>query len=71
MRNLLLLVLLPVAVSSQTAIPQWTDFYVPTIWKGPNAPVKFVRQDERMFRTRLTEAAKEPPDFAGHYRVAG
>lgn len=70
MRYLSILILLPLVAKSQS-IPKWEDFHVSTIWKGPNAPVKLVRRDERMFRTRLTEAAKEPPDFAGHYRVAG
>lgn len=53
------------------ATPKWEDY--PTsepIWKGPNAAPKLVRADERMFQTRITNAAKEPPDFAGHYRFA-
>lgn len=65
-----LFILLPLVAASQS-IPQWQDFRVSTIWKGTNAPVKLARKDERMFRTRLTEAAKEPPDFAGHYRFVG
>ncbi|HEX7333686.1 MAG TPA: hypothetical protein VF290_19450, partial [Pyrinomonadaceae bacterium] len=33
---------------------------------GKNAPVIITRAD-RMFRTRLKEAAQEKPNFAGHY----
>lgn len=51
--------------------PKWEDHPALTpVWKGPNASPKLVRADERMFRTNITNAAKEPPDFAGHYRFA-
>lgn len=39
-------------------------------WNGPNAPLKLTTSSERMFRTRLGEAAKEGANFAGHYRFA-
>lgn len=32
--------------------------------------LKLITRSERMFRTNLSNAAKEPPDFAGHYRIA-
>jgi len=38
-------------------------------WNGVSAPVKLASRSERMFRTNLTNAAKEPPNFAGHYRL--
>lgn len=51
--------------------PKWEDYpAIEPIWKGPNAAPKLIRSDERMFRTNITKAAKEPPDFAGHYRFA-
>jgi hypothetical protein len=53
---------------AQPAPPRWQEFPAPTDWQGPNAPVKFARPDERMFRTRLTAAAKLPPNFAAHYQ---
>ena len=49
-------------------IPKFEDFSVATRWTGPNAPVKLAGPDERMFRTQLTNGAKEQPNFAGHYR---
>jgi len=32
--------------------------------------VEFKSPSERLFRTQIKEAAKKPPDFAGHYRFA-
>lgn len=52
-------------------VPKFEDFRVTTRWIGPNAAVKLVRPDERMFRTKLSNGAKENPNFAGHYRFVG
>lgn len=52
-------------------VPRWEDFKVSTAWNGPSAPLRLVRPDERMFRTRLEQAVRQAPDFAGHYRFAG
>jgi hypothetical protein len=41
---------------------------LPEKWTGPGAPVKLTSPLERLFRTNLREAAKQPPNFAGHYR---
>jgi hypothetical protein len=38
--------------------------------ENPPAPVVITTRAERMFRTRLTDASKESPNFAGHYRFA-
>jgi hypothetical protein len=51
--------------------PRFEDYPVREKWNGPPAPLKLSTRSERMFRTRLTNAAKESPDFAGHYRFAG
>jgi len=51
--------------------PRFEDFPVTEKWNQPPAPLKLVTRSERMFRTQLTNAAKEPPDFAGSYRFAG
>ena len=37
-------------------------------WTGPSAAVKLVSPEELLFRTSLREAAKQPPNFAGHFR---
>jgi hypothetical protein len=48
--------------------PQFEDFPVSTVYKGPHAPVDLSSNPEaRAYRTRLREGAKKPPNFAGHY----
>jgi hypothetical protein len=70
-RRLLSSVVATTLLISSEAIPKFEDFRVTTQMSGPNAPVKLVRPDERMFRTQLSEGAKEKPNFAGHYRFVG
>jgi hypothetical protein len=50
-------------------LPRFEDFPVTEHWDGVPAPVRLATRSERMFRTRLTQAAKEPPNFASHYRI--
>ena len=48
--------------------PQFEDFPVTTVYKGPHAPVDLSSNPEAAtYRTRLREGAKKPPNFAGHY----
>jgi hypothetical protein len=49
-------------------LPRIEDYPVTDVWHGTPAPVKLTTRSERLFRTNLTNAAKEPPNFAGHYR---
>lgn len=51
-------------------LPRFEEYPVTEAWKGSPAPVRLTSRAERMFRTALREAAKQPPDFAGHYRFA-
>lgn len=39
-------------------------------WNGSNAPIRLRTSAERHYKTRLTEAARLPPNFAGHYHFA-
>jgi len=57
-----------VMVSAQNRPPRFEDFPAPTDWKGPAAVVTLTARSERVYRTRLLKAAKEPPNFATHYR---
>jgi len=50
--------------------PKFEDYPAAEVWNGTSAPVKLTTRSERMFRTKLTDAAKEPPNFAAHYRIA-
>lgn len=52
-------------------LPRFEDYPVREIWRGPAARPRLLTKSERMFRAQLTEAAKKPPNFAGHYRIAG
>jgi hypothetical protein len=54
------------AVQAQRKMPQFRDYPVTDVYRGKTAPVVLTR-DDRMFRTRLKRAAKEKPNFAGHY----
>lgn len=46
--------------------PQFQDYPVKEQFKGKNAPIKLT-PESRVFETRLRKAAKEKPNFAGHY----
>lgn len=50
--------------------PQFEEYPVNERWAGTPSPIKFKTYSDRLFRTQFKNAAKEPPDFAGHYRVA-
>ena len=49
--------------------PRFEDYPVKEVWQGVPANLRLTTRSERMFRTNLTTAAKEPPNFAGHYRL--
>ena len=53
---------------AQRRVPQFKDFPVDEAFVGKNAPV-IITRDDRMFRTRIREAARGKPNFAGHYIV--
>ena len=47
--------------------PRFEDFLV-DVWHGMPAPIQITTRAERRFKTRLTNAAKQEPNFGGHYR---
>jgi hypothetical protein len=51
-------------------LPRFEDYAVQEKWGGTAAPVKFQTPSDREYRTQFTRASKQPPNFAGHYRVA-
>jgi hypothetical protein len=53
-------------VFSQQRLPRFKDYPVSDFFTGANAPL-VLKRDDRMFRTRLREASREKPNFAGHY----
>jgi len=54
---------------AQSRVPRFRDYPVSEAYVGQNAPI-VLKRDDMMFRTRLREAAKEKPNFAGHYILA-
>lgn len=57
-------------VQAQSSVPQFKGYPVAEKpFTGKNAPVKMSRKDQ-IFRTRIREAAKEKPNYAGHYILA-
>jgi len=50
-------------------VPRFEDYPVAGSWHQVPALLKLTTRSERMFRTNLENAAKEPPNFAGHYRI--
>jgi len=55
------------AVAWASDIPQFAAYPAPPVYRGRNAEPKLSTQSARTFRTRLQEAAKEKPNFAGRY----
>ena len=56
------------SVSGQTGVPRFNDYQVNEHFAGKTAPLVLSRE-ARMYRTRLKEAARERPNFDGHYVV--
>src|SRR5437763_571379 len=56
--------------SPQSVPPRFEDYPIREIWQGPPAPLKLTTRSDRMFKTQLTNTAKEPPNFAGRFRMA-
>ena len=54
---------------AQNKPPLFKDYPVAETYTGKNAPL-VLRREDVTFRTRLREAAKGKPNFAGHYIVA-
>lgn len=64
-----LAILLTSASANATGLStsSFNDFKVTTVYQGAPAQVILKTDDEKAFRTRLREAAKQPVNFAGQY----
>ena len=56
--------------AQQQGIPQFEDFPAGKVFSGTNALVNFTYHTDRIYRTPLAEASRQPPNFAGHYVLA-
>ena len=54
--------------ASAKPLPRFEDYPVAEQWHDTPALVRLTTASERLFQTKLTEASKQPPNFAGHYR---
>ena len=63
------LALLAAALTQGADLPHFDEYPSSAEWHGPAAAVKLLTPSERMFTTKLSEAAREAPNFAGHYRI--
>ena len=50
-------------------LPTFADYPAKGKFKGKPARAKIRTKDARMYRTAITEGAKEGPNFAGHYTI--
>lgn len=57
-----------VVAQTQRRVPRFEDYPAREVYRGVNARARLTR-DDRAFRTRLREAARERPNFAGRYVV--
>lgn len=52
---------------AKSAVPQFRDYPVKSVYMGKTAKLDISDPSANMFRTRLRDALKEKPDFAGEY----
>jgi hypothetical protein len=63
--------LMPFPAAAQEPVPAFEDFPVVEIYQGATAPLDLADNPAaQAYRTRLIEAAREKPNFAGHYIIA-
>jgi hypothetical protein len=67
---LLAFLLAQVANSPKPSLPAFKDFPVSDVFHGTPAQPILKTDNPRKFRTRIGEAAKQGPNFAGHYTIA-
>ena len=54
---------------AKNTVPQFKDYPVKSVYTGKTAQLDLSDEGAKMFRTRLREALKEKPDFAGEYII--
>jgi len=57
-------------VLAQAAAPKFEDFPAPTPFQGTLAKPILRTSWQRTYRTRIRDAVKEGPNFAGHFKIA-
>ncbi|MFM0160350.1 hypothetical protein [Paraburkholderia sediminicola] len=59
-----------VAQAADTGAPRFEDFAVSDTFAGKAAKVRLVSADDKEYATRIREASRQKPNFAGHYVLA-
>lgn len=60
---------LSVSVLGQNRLPRFEDYPVRKVFKGQPAAPRINFPKAREYRTMIKEYGKDPPNFAGHYRI--
>jgi opacity protein-like surface antigen len=61
---------LGVAQAADVGAPRFEDFAVTDTFVGKAAKVRLVSADDKEYATRIREASRQKPNFAGHYVLA-
>ncbi|NPT42065.1 hypothetical protein GNZ12_12190 [Paraburkholderia sp. 1N] len=59
-----------VAQAADAGVPRFEDFAVNDTFAGKAAKVRLVSADDKEYATRIREASRQKPNFAGHYVLA-
>ena len=59
-----------VAQAVDAGVPRFEDFAVSNTFAGKAAKVRLVSADDKEYATRIREASRQKPNFAGHYVLA-
>lgn len=75
MRKFLWMLMLSIAcghgiAQADTAAPRFDEYAVKDGFNGKPAKVRIVSAEDREYATRLREASRQKPNFAGHYVLA-
>ncbi len=62
--------ILSLAATAQSPAPLFSAFSVAERYNGPPATPVLRSAQQRKFRAQILKAAKQPADFAGHYKIA-
>lgn len=64
------LLLLALGLAAADQIPKFENYPAGEVYKGPAAKPVLATRFQRLYRTRIRQAAEEPANFAGHYKIA-
>lgn len=69
-KSSLILLALAFVACAQPQFPKFADYPVTEIFKGTSAKPILTTPHQRLYRTRIRDAAAKGANFAGHYAIA-